>query len=127
LNDIIIYPCIHKCIISSRDNGVERVADHVNRSIRTGSNKFCLDVDGITIKRPGDMQSVFQIPLTAALASGRVSVTDLEAARWHERVCRINGSERNSDENGVGTSPVRPLGKIARWIGVGNCLGSGLD
>jgi hypothetical protein len=70
------------------------------------------------------MQSVFQIPLTAALTSGRVGITDLAAARWHKRMCRINGLERESDENGVGTSPVRPLGKIAGWIGDTNGLGS---
>jgi hypothetical protein len=89
-----------------------------------GSNKFCLDVDGITIKRPGDGGSVFEIPLMTALTSGRVGVTDLAAARWHERMCRINGSERKADEKVVGTSPVRPLGKIAGWIGVGNGHGS---
>jgi hypothetical protein len=70
------------------------------------------------------MRSVFQIPMMASLTSVKVGVTDLAAARWHERMCRINGSERKSEENGVGTSPVRPLGRIAGWIGVANFLGS---
>jgi hypothetical protein len=76
------------------------------------------------IKMPGEQQMAFQIPLMAALRSGRAGVTHLTAARWHKGMCKINGSERKADENGVGTSPVRPLGKIAGWIGVTNCLGS---
>jgi hypothetical protein len=39
-------------------------------------------------------------------------------------MCKINGSERKADENGVGTSPIRPLGKISMWIGIPNHLGS---
>jgi hypothetical protein len=37
---------------------------------------------------------------------------------------KINDSERKADESSVGMSPVRPLGKIAGWIGFANCLGS---
>jgi hypothetical protein len=70
------------------------------------------------------MQVAFQIPLMDALTSGKVGLTDLTAAQWHERMCKINCSERKADENGVGTSLVWPRGKIAGWIGVGNRFGS---
>jgi hypothetical protein len=35
-----------------------------------------------------------------------------------EKMCKMNGLERKADGNGVGTSPVRPLGRIAVRIGV---------
>jgi hypothetical protein len=48
------------------------------------------------------MQTAIQIPLTAALTSGRVGVTDLTAARWHERMCKIYGSERKAERTVLG-------------------------